>query len=127
MCDGVGRHRAAVAQDGEAVAQLEYLRHLVRDVDDGRTLGPEASHHAEEHLHLRVGKRAGRLVEDQQARALKQCARDLHHLTQRHGQLLHACVGVDVHLKLVEYAPCLIAHARPVSEAEAGARLPAEE
>ncbi len=75
--------RAAVAEHRDAVGELEHLVDPVRDEDRRRRRRRGSVRtRREERLHLVVGERAGRLVEDQHARVDRERARDLDHLLQ---------------------------------------------
>ena len=72
--------RAPVAQDRDAVGEREQLAHPVRDEDRRHAARLERADELEERLDLRLGERAGRLVEQQHARVHRDRARDLDEL-----------------------------------------------
>ena len=78
---------AAVAQDDDAVGDLERLFEVVGDVDDRDAVGGEVAHDAEEHLDLGRAERGGRLVHDQDAGVLGERAGDLDDLLLAEAQV----------------------------------------
>jgi hypothetical protein len=78
---GLGGPRAGgdlpVAQDGDLVADLHDLLHLVRDQRDRRAGHGHRAQHREQRAHLAGGEHRGRLVEDQHAGVTVQGLEDL--------------------------------------------------
>ena len=70
----------AVAEDRDAVADLEDLAEPVGDVDDRPALAGELADDRLDLLDLDVGERRGRLVEDEDAGVARQEPRDLDQL-----------------------------------------------
>ena len=126
------RHRpggdvAAVAEDGDAVAEAEDLLHAVRDVDDAEALRTEAADHLEEEVGLALGERGGRLVEDDDARRRRRRAGDGDDLALGDGEGFDDRLRVERDAEPVEQRAGLAVHAAIVDEAEAADRLAAEE
>ena len=71
-----GRDRAAVGEDGDAVAEAADLVEAVRDVDHADALRSEPADDAEHRLDLVVVEDRGRLVHDQQAHVARERAGD---------------------------------------------------
>ena len=67
--DGLGGDVAAVAQDGDGVAELENFLEAVGDVDNGEAAGLEGADEAEEFARFAEGEGTGRFVHDDDARA----------------------------------------------------------
>ena len=80
LTDGQGIHALAVAHDGHGVGDLEDLRQVVRDVDDGQTLRLQIADDAEQALNLLAGERGGGLVHDDDLGLGAQHLCDLHQL-----------------------------------------------
>jgi hypothetical protein len=65
-CLGVERlDPAAVAEDRDAIGQMEHLVHLVRDVEDRDAPFAQPLDHAVQPAHFRLGEGARRLVHDE--------------------------------------------------------------
>src|SRR5262249_62034993 len=77
---------ASVTQDDEAVRDLLHLLEEVGDVDDRVALSAEPGHQVEEPAGVFLGEAARGLVEDEDAAAHREGARDLHELLGRHGE-----------------------------------------
>ena len=98
----VVRHRAAlrqaaVAQDGDPVADREHLLQAVGDVEHGHALLPEPPDLLQQPVRLRLGERGGRLVEDDDLhRVGGQDLGDLHQLLGGGGEPLDDGVRADV-------------------------------
>ena len=86
----LGRDVGAVAQHGHRVAEPEDLRHAVRDVDAGDAALAQAAHERVQPIGLVLRQAAGRLVEDDHARAAADGGGDLHHLLLAERQLADA-------------------------------------
>jgi hypothetical protein len=78
----------AAAHDGHVVGDVEHLAQLVRDQDDGRALRLERAQHAEQLLGLLRREHGGRLVEDQDLRAVVERLEDLDPLLLADRQVL---------------------------------------
>ncbi|MNN22036.1 hypothetical protein D3C81_1353790 [compost metagenome] len=121
-----GRHQAAVAQDGHAVADLLQLVHAVADVDDADAIGLGLAHQGEELVLLVLGERGGGLVEDQHGKLMLERLADFHHLLLAAGQVLHQRVRIDIETKAVQRLAGLALHLA-ASETTAMGLLGAEE
>ena len=100
----------AVAQHGDAVAQLEDLVEPVRHEDDAPPLLHEVARRPEDALDLRLAQRRGRLVEDEQASVADEEAGDLDELPLADRERLDG--GPELHVteaELVENTACLAA------------------
>ena len=89
-----------VAKDGRRVADLVDLLEVVRDVEDGDAARLDTPHTVEEALDRAALERCGRLVEDQKARADRECARDLDDLLLLDRELRDGLVDVEVEAPL---------------------------
>ena len=87
---GAGVDGAAVAQDGDAIADRAQFVQPVRDVDDAHLALAQRAHDAEDFRRLGARERRRGLVEDQQARAVQDGAADLDQLLSRRAELFHA-------------------------------------
>ena len=85
---------AAAAQDGHLVRERLDLRQLVADEDDGQVAG-HAPQQRDELVRLLRGERAGRLIEDEEARAEAERLDQLHALLLADGELPDVRVGID--------------------------------
>jgi hypothetical protein len=81
-----GRDRAAVLEDGHAVADLADLLEPVGDVDDRDALGGEVADDGEQLVDLAGVEHRGRLVHDDEARVVRQGARHADDLLAGRGQ-----------------------------------------
>ena len=77
-----GAHGLAVAQHGDAVAEREDLVHAVRDVDARRAGVAQAAQPLHQPIGLVAGERRGGLVEDEDARVVRERAHDLDDLLE---------------------------------------------
>src|SRR5690606_30572894 len=80
VADQAGSDRFAVAQDGRALADVEYLIQKVRNIDDRHPFLLEGFDGLKEPLSLATGEGRGWLVEDDDARIDQQSTTDLHKL-----------------------------------------------
>ncbi len=106
----------AVAEYREAIGDREHLVQAVGDEDRRDALVAEPPDEREERLHLVVGERARRLVEDEDARVDRQSARDLDHLLLVGPQPPDEVVRVDVELEAGERLPRPAPRRVPVDE-----------
>ena len=115
-------HHTAVAQDGQAVAEIPHLLHPVRDEDDGGALRAQPVEQRAEPLHVVAGEGRGGLVQQQQLRLARDGAGDLDFLLRRQRQRSHLGVRVDiVEAEVGEGAPhVLLRFAPPDVPARAG-------
>ena len=106
-----GRDVLAVAEDGDPVAQLEHLVEAVADEQDRHARRGQASHLAEQALHLERREGGGRLVHDQHADVARHRLGDLHGLLAGDGELRGERTRVDVDLEpaRISAARCCIA------------------
>ena len=97
-------HRAdavALAEDGDAVGDVQHLVELVGDDDDGAALVAHLAKDGEEAVDLLRGKHGGGLVQHQRARAAVKHLEDLHGLLLADGEGVDLARGVDVQAKAV--------------------------
>ena len=94
VLDALGGDVAAVAQDGDGVAEFENFLEPVRDVEDGAAAVAQATNDGEEAAHLALGEAAGGLVECDDTGAAGERLRDFHHLPLRQGQIAQSGVGI---------------------------------
>ena len=109
---GAGGDVAAVAQDGQAVAEGAHLRHAVGDEDDGGARRLQPRDDLAEPVDVAAGERRGRLVEQQDARLAVDGARDLDLLLQGEIELADLVVEIDGEAERVEMAADRIARRR---------------
>ena len=119
-------HDAAVLHDRDAVAEAEHVGQLVRDVDDGGAAVAQLAHHPEEVLVRFRRQRGGRLVHDDQPRAVVQRAGDLGQLLVGDRQLAGDPARVEARADDLEQLGRAPAHAALV-EHPGAAQLVAEE
>ena len=94
--------QAAIAQDRDAVGQLEDLIHLVGRIHHRHPAGFQAGDRAEEGGHLVVGKRRGRLIHQDDVRLSPERFGDLDDLGLRDGQRAHEPIRCDIGLKFLK-------------------------
>ena len=82
-----GAYHLTQPQHGDTIGDVHDLAHLVADKDDALALGHQLAHDGEQALHLDVRQSGGRLVQNQQFRAVIQCLQDLGALLLAHGDL----------------------------------------
>ena len=88
--------RPAVAQHHDPIGDLCDLFHLVRDVAHADAGLPQAADHPEKLRNLPVRQGRCRLIEDEDARPLRQSFRDFDHLLLADGDVFHLVGGLDV-------------------------------
>ena len=102
---GARQDLAAVAEDGHRVGDAQDVVEKVRDEDDAAAAVAQAPQNAEQALDLGRRERGGGLVEDDDARARKEHARDLDELLQADRQVADALVRIDVDPERGELLP----------------------
>ena len=117
----------AVAQDGDAIADLGDLLEPVRDVDDRPALGLERADDLEQPAGLAVGQRRGRLVHDHDLGVERQRLGDLDHLSLRDAQLLDRRLRVEIETDARERVTAHRAGSTRVDGAPRGERLASQE
>ncbi len=120
-------HRAAVAQHGDAIGQLEQFLEPVRDIDDADLPRAQPGDQLEQQARLVMAQRGGGLVHDQDAGLAGHGLGDLHHLLLAHAELAHQPARVDRHADAGQQLARLAVHARAIDEAEAVERFAGEE
>ena len=100
IADRAGRDVAAVAQDGEPIAERPDFSHPMRDEDDGDALALEAGDQVAEPIDVSARESRCRLVEQDQARLAVNRARDLDLLL--HGEVEAADLRVEVDIEASE-------------------------
>ena len=126
LADRHGADPVSVAEDGDGIAEAEYLFKPVRDVDHHDPVLAQLFQHAEENVHFVVRQRRGRLVEDQDAAVLQQRLRDLDQLTVGDREVLDLLRAVDLDAHVVEDLLAAADHLLGIHKA-AGADLLADE
>ena len=111
-----GRDPAAVAQDRDAVGDLEDLFHAVGDEEDRHALLAQGVHDAEELLHLVRREGGGRLVHDQDAHVEGDGLGDLDGLLLGEGQPAGRLADVEPHVEPGEDLARLALHPAPVDD-----------
>lgn len=117
---------AAVAEDGDAVAECGDLLQVVGDEDDPDAVLAQLADDREELLDLLGGEHGGRLVHDQDAGLQAERLGDLHHLEPGDAQFTDLGVGSHVDADPVQQLCRVLAHPAVVDEPVA-ARLTAQE
>ena len=107
--DRRGDDVARVAEHGHRLADLVDLLQVVRDEEEGDALGLQLADPHEEPLDLLAVELRGRLVEDDEARAVGQRAGDLDELAGLDAQVAGAHVLGDRDVPAVEHLPRLAA------------------
>ncbi|VGQ03750.1 hypothetical protein SB00610_05060 [Klebsiella quasipneumoniae subsp. similipneumoniae] len=69
--------KAAVAENGDVVADLHQLFEAMRDIDNGHAAALKLRDHLEQHFHLRLAQRRGGFVHDQHPGVFRQRAGNL--------------------------------------------------
>ncbi len=110
------RDPAAVAQDRDAIGDLEDLFHAVGDEEDRHALLAQGVHDAEEPLHLVRREGCGRLVHDQHAHVERDRLGDLDGLLLGEGQAAGRLADVEPHVEPGEDLARLAFHAPPVDD-----------
>ncbi len=116
---GAGVDEAAVAEDGDGVAELRHVAEDVADVDEGAALGLEPRHHVEEPRGLARGERGRRLVEDDEVGGAVQRLGDLDELALAGGELADDGVGGVVEVEALEQRAGGLGDRLAVDQAEA--------
>ena len=111
-----GTHHLAQPQHGDAVGDVHDLAHLVADEDDALALRHQLAHDGEQALHLDIRQGGGRLVQDQQLRAVIQRLQDLGTLLLAHGDLRDQAIQLHVQAVLGGQLLDLPAAGSPVDE-----------
>ena len=123
--DGLARERArlvgddvrAVAQDGDAVGDLERLFERVADEDDGDAVGAQSFDQREKMALLFRRQRRRRLVENDELGLEPHRARDLHHLPLGGAERLHGRGRLDREIeRLQKLLRVDVGSAQPVEE-----------
>ena len=104
---GRGDDPLPVAEHGRSVADLVDLLEMVRDVEDRDAARLDAADALEQPLDRVRLERRGRLVEDQEARADRERARDLDDLLLLDRELGGGLVDVEVEAPLEQQLPSL--------------------
>ncbi len=126
LADWLGADERAVAQDGDAVGQLEHFLEPVADVDQRDALRLQPADQREQLGRLRPGEIGGGLVEDQELRPAQGGPRGGHQLLLADGERAQHDARRDAEAEVVEHTLRLALHAPLVQDAEAGV-LVAEE
>ena len=113
LAGGQGGDVAAIAQHGDAVADLERFFQVVADVDDGDAVGAQLAHDGEEVVDLADAQGRGRLVHDDEAGLLVQRLGHLDHLLLADAELVHRRARIDVQVQLCQQPARLLVHLRP--------------
>ena len=113
-------HHLTQPQHSDAVGDVQHLAHLVADEDDALALADQLAHDGEQALHLNVGQRGGRLVQNQQLRPVIQRLEDLGALLLAHGDLRNELVQLHVQAVLGGQLLDLLPARRPVDEQPLG-------
>ena len=115
-----------VAQHRHGLADLIDLLQMMRDEQEGHAFALQLADAAEQALDLVAVELRGRFVEDDEARAVRQCPRDLHQLPRFHAQIARARIFAHVDLPVIEQLARITAHGAPI-DYTAARRLPVNE
>src|SRR4029077_14649092 len=96
VADIARQDKLTVSQHRDALADLIDLLEVMRDVEHADAALAQPAHALEQPVHGGLLERRGRLVEDQETRAYRECARDLDDLSLLDGQRRSLLVDVDV-------------------------------
>ena len=121
-----GRDRPAVAEHRDAVADRQHVVEEMRDEHDAAPGLAQPAQQREQPLDLGRRQRRGRLVQDDDARAGEQHARELDQLLQAERQRAHPRARIDVDAEALQMLGRAAAHRPPVDQAEPVDRLHAE-
>ena len=124
---GLRHDQLAVPQHGDLIANLKYLVHLVRDVNERNALVAQHPHHLKELVYLLNSQRGGGLVQDYDLRVVGDGLGYLAHLTLGNGHVPHGLAEVHRHAQLAEELRSLFLHPALVHDARAVRRVAAEE
>ena len=97
-----GGNEFTVSQYRVAIRDFEDLRHLVRNEDEARSLCFQLLQYAEHMGDFTVGKRRGRLIQNQQLCVHMQGAADFQHLLFARFQIADHCGGIHIHAEVAE-------------------------
>ncbi len=111
-----------IAQHRHRLADLVHLLQMVRDKQERHAFALQLTDAAEQPLDFVAVELRGRLVEDDEARAIRQRPRNLHQLPRLDAQIAGARIFAHVDLPVIEQLARIAAHGAPVDHA---ARVPA--
>ena len=121
-----GSGNDAVAQHGDAVADLEDLLQPVRDVDEADALPGEPANDLEQLLELRPAEHGRGFVEYDDAGMAREGAGDLHHLPLGDAQISYPGTRIDRKPQAQQRLPAAADRFAPVDGAEPGFRQTAQ-
>src|SRR5579875_811832 len=125
---GEGADLAPVAEDGDAVGDAGDLVPAMGGEDDAGVARAQAADQLEEPGHVALAEGGGRLVEIEDLGLLDDHAHDLDDLPLREREVLDEGARIDVlDAERCQHRLSLVLHAPPVDEAEAAARLAAQQ
>src|SRR5262249_45092439 len=110
------RDPATVAQDGDAIGDLEDLLHAVRDEEDGHALLTQVGDDAKEAVHLVRREGGGRLIHDEDAYVEGDGLGDLDRLLLGEGQTARRLPDVESDVEAAQHLCRLPLHAAAVDE-----------
>ena len=105
-----GAHISTITHNGDIIADLPNLCHLVRNIDQRHPSGFQIPNDAEESRHLIVRKRGGGLIQDHNSCLERHCLGNLHRLHLCNGHGSQFCLGVVRHLHIIQPFRCLLVH-----------------
>ena len=114
-----------MSHDGDAVGDIDDFVELVRDQDNRAAAIAQTAEDPPKLLHLGRREDRGRLIENQEARATKECLENLDALRFAHGEVAHEPTDIHVEAKLLGDALHLELRARHVDR-NAARRLAAQ-
>ncbi|MGY4337844.1 hypothetical protein ACVWW3_002750 [Bradyrhizobium sp. LM2.9] len=120
------RDLSPVAEHGHRVGHAQDVLDEMRDEDDCRAFRAQAPQRCEQPFDLGRGKSGGRLVQDDDARAGEQHARDLDQLLKPDREVAEPAHRIDVDAEAGELFAGLARHAPPLYQAEPVGRLVAQ-
>ena len=118
---------AAVAEDRDRVRDLENVVEEMRDEDDASAFLAQPREDAEQTFDLRRRQSRSRLIENDDARAREQHARELDELLHADREIAEPRARVDVEPEVLELFRRALSHPPPRDDAHSIHRLIAEE
>ena len=116
LSDGLRCNEAAVAQDGDTVAELKNLFQPVGDIDNGDALAPQIPRHPEQNLRLLGGQRGGGLIHNDDLCVPHQRLGNLNHLLLSHGELIHGGIHGNADTQLAQRVLTPLPHGLSVQQ-----------
>ncbi len=130
MVDRAGHgcgHVVAVAQDGDPVAQIEYLGQAVGHVEHAHPVPAEPPDHGHQDFRFPDGKRGGGLIHDEEAAVAQEGAGHLDHLSLGHAQFPQRPVQLEIETEALQDGPRFAFHRSSIEQEAPADFAPHEE